>query len=251
MPRIAGRDRKQEFLDAARDLIFTEGATRFTIRRLAERVEVSEAAVYKHFPNKEALLLALLDSLFVGWELGMREIVGSAESAGKRLQQVADFHLENLLQRQFNPILLISDATDPAQAALREKLQFIAVSLSRVLRTLVQEGKTAGEFQADLDLEAATMTVLGAIQSTVLQWSLSRSKVLLKKRLGGAVSFLLHHFSADRPCTVKKSNGSRKRKSLRMSKASPKNDTLPKSKTSPKSKALPMRSTSRRRRSTP
>ena len=196
MPRIAGRDRKIELLDAARELIFTEGATRFTIRRLAERVQVSEAAVYRHFSSKEVLLLALLEKLFHGWEEGVQEIIDSRSSASERLQALANFHLEYLLERQFNPILLLSDATDPNQKTLREKLQHIASALYLAIYKLIQAGKQDGLFEANLDLEAATTTVIGIIQSTVLQWTLTQSKSLLRKRLDRALTFLLHFFQA-------------------------------------------------------
>ncbi|MFZ2955284.1 MAG: TetR/AcrR family transcriptional regulator [Candidatus Ozemobacteraceae bacterium] len=194
MPRIAGRDRKQELLDAARDLIFTEGATGFTIRRLAERVEVSEAAVYRHFPNKEALLLALLDMLFNGWDEGIQGILATDEPASKRLEELAKFHLDYLLNKQFNPLLLLSDATDPAQKALKAKLQHIASALYMAIDGLIQEGKESRLFAATLDHEAATVTFLGVIQSTVLQWSLTQSKSFLRKRMNQAVAFLLHCF---------------------------------------------------------
>jgi len=200
MPKIAGRDRKIELLDAARELIFTEGPTRFTIRRLAERVQVSEAAVYRHFSSKEILLLELLDKLFHGWEEGIQKILVSRASASDRLQKLGNFHLDYLLERQFNPILLLSDAADPNQKALREKLQHIASALFMAIHKLIQEGKQDHLFESNLDLEAATTTVIGIIQSTVLQWTLTQSKALLRKRLNRGVAFLVQCFQTNFSC---------------------------------------------------
>lgn len=196
MPRIAGRDRKVELLEAARDLIFTEGASRFTIRRLAERVQVSEAAAYRHYASKEALLLALLDWLFRDWANGIRIVLLSTCEASQRLRQLADFHLDYLLNSQFNPILLLSDATDPSQKALQEKLQTIASHLYQAIVQVIQEGITAKEFAPHLETEVAAFTVLGAIQGSALQWSLTQSKQALRGRLTRAVSYLTQCFQS-------------------------------------------------------
>ena len=196
MPKIAGRDRRTELLEAARDLIFTEGATRFTIRRLADRVQVSEAAVYRHFNNKEALLLALLDQLFQGWSDGLDLILESPRSAADRLLQLADFHLDYLLIRQFNPILLLSDATDPDQKSLLRKLQGIAAHLYTSITRVIGSGKTSGEFDPGLEVEVAGFAVLGAIQSTALQWSLTHEKKQLRPRLLKVLAYLTRCFQS-------------------------------------------------------
>lgn len=50
------------YLNAALDIIREEGVDRLTMRHLAETLDVSAMAVYKHFPNKKELLKALLDA---------------------------------------------------------------------------------------------------------------------------------------------------------------------------------------------
>ncbi len=183
MPKIVGRDRKQELLETARELIFTEGTTRFTIRRLADRVQISEAAIYRHYPSKEALLLSVLRDSFRGWQEGLAEIVEQDLPAGDSLCALAVFHVEHLLTRQFNPILLLSDATDPEQPELRCELQKIAAGLHEAMRRLVQKGVDTGEFSSDLDLDSATRAFMGGIQATVIQWSLLQKAKGLREQV--------------------------------------------------------------------
>ncbi|MDX1695524.1 MAG: TetR family transcriptional regulator [Ketobacteraceae bacterium] len=50
------------YLNAALDIIREDGIERLTMRHLAEKLDVSAMAVYKHFANKNELLKALLDA---------------------------------------------------------------------------------------------------------------------------------------------------------------------------------------------
>src|ERR1700733_5117561 len=61
------RDReavRRAILDAARDLFVAEGFQHVTIRKIAERIEYSPAAIYSYFPSKDDIFFALADEGF-------------------------------------------------------------------------------------------------------------------------------------------------------------------------------------------
>jgi AcrR family transcriptional regulator len=61
------RDRegiRRKILDAARELFVTEGYRNVSIRKVAERVEYSPAALYGYFPSKDDLFFALAEDGF-------------------------------------------------------------------------------------------------------------------------------------------------------------------------------------------
>src|SRR5262245_56437886 len=60
-PRPATADR---ILRAARNLFEREGATGVSMRRVAAAVGLSPMAIYRHFPNREALLKRIGDDSF-------------------------------------------------------------------------------------------------------------------------------------------------------------------------------------------
>jgi AcrR family transcriptional regulator len=51
-------------LDAARDLFVAEGYSNVSIRKIAERIEYSPAAIYSYFPSKDDIFLALAEEGF-------------------------------------------------------------------------------------------------------------------------------------------------------------------------------------------
>src|SRR6185295_18430966 len=61
------RDReavRRAILDAARDLFVHEGYHNVSIRKIAERIEYSPAAIYGYFPSKDDIFFALAEEGF-------------------------------------------------------------------------------------------------------------------------------------------------------------------------------------------
>ena len=61
------RDReavRRAILDAARDLFVTEGYANVSIRKIAERIEYSPAAIYSYFPSKDDIFFELAEEGF-------------------------------------------------------------------------------------------------------------------------------------------------------------------------------------------
>jgi AcrR family transcriptional regulator len=61
------RDREavgRAILDAARDLFTSEGYQQVSIRKIAERIEYSPAAIYGYFPSKDDIFFALAEEGF-------------------------------------------------------------------------------------------------------------------------------------------------------------------------------------------
>jgi AcrR family transcriptional regulator len=55
---------RQAILDAARDLFIAEGYRHVSIRKIAERIEYSPAAIYSYFPSKDDIFFALAEEGF-------------------------------------------------------------------------------------------------------------------------------------------------------------------------------------------
>src|SRR6202158_5057046 len=73
------RDReavRRSILDAARELFVAEGFQNVSIRKIAERIEYSPAAIYGYFPSKDDIFFALAEEGFR--LLGDSAAVGSA-----------------------------------------------------------------------------------------------------------------------------------------------------------------------------
>ena len=72
------RDRERQaitdsILDAARELFLAEGYPSVSIRKIAERIEYSPAAIYSYYPSKDDIFLALAKEGFHRLDFGQRQ----------------------------------------------------------------------------------------------------------------------------------------------------------------------------------
>ena len=65
MVRTYKRDlpRREQIVNAARKLVIKCGSENVTVRRIAQEVGVSEAAIYRHFKSKRDILYLLVETI--------------------------------------------------------------------------------------------------------------------------------------------------------------------------------------------
>lgn len=81
---------RQSILTAARQIALQEGWQAVTIRKVAERIEYSPAALYEYFASKDAILTALLREGFHGLLLALQTAIASATEPETRLMRMID-----------------------------------------------------------------------------------------------------------------------------------------------------------------
>jgi len=90
----AKSDRRLQLLAAAERLIAERGFLAVRIEDIGAAAGVSGPAIYRHFPNKEAVLTELLVGISTRLLAGATEVVSSAKSADAALDGLIDFHLD-------------------------------------------------------------------------------------------------------------------------------------------------------------
>lgn len=173
--RKTGVQRCSQILEVSRDLIFNEGFSNFTIREVAGRIGISEAAIYRHFASKEELMLALLEALFIPWREAITRLNKEKFAFGKKLEELLQLHLHHLLDERLNPVLFLSEAVNPQNKRLLEVMRYNIGFLQQSIISMVKVGQKKGQVKADLLPDAIAATVLGLLQTSVIRWTLQRS----------------------------------------------------------------------------
>ena len=88
--RGEGHTRREEILQAAKELFLEEGYDHTTIRRIADRVGISAPALYLYFDDKEALMLALCDQTFEHLVHAIEEIERTVEDPLERIRRFGE-----------------------------------------------------------------------------------------------------------------------------------------------------------------
>ena len=130
--------RQEELLDIALDLAREVGLGGLTVRRLAERAGFSEAALYRHFPSKGALLQALMGRIESRFLPAVRAIAATEDRPpAERLAEVVRFHVRMVLAIDGLPMLLLAEAAATGDAALQDRIRRTAGGYLEVLEGLL------------------------------------------------------------------------------------------------------------------
>jgi AcrR family transcriptional regulator len=152
---------RQAILDAARDLFVSEGYRNVSIRKIAERIEYSPAAIYSYFLSKDDIFFALAEE-------GFRRLDAKIRSAGVHadpLQEVRTcwwaYYEFSKEQREFFQLMFVDRSVPQITeqwTGLAFVHQMLAVAASRLQRCI-----DAGLFHPDTQADVAMHLIWGAL----------------------------------------------------------------------------------------
>jgi AcrR family transcriptional regulator len=87
-------NRRAKLIAAAEQLIAERGFLSVRLEDIGAAAGVSGPAIYRHFPNKEALLVELLVGISTRLLEGGRAVVARSGDAGRALDGLIEFHLD-------------------------------------------------------------------------------------------------------------------------------------------------------------
>ncbi len=158
-----GRRRRAELLDAAEELFLAHGFHAVSVDDLGAAAGITGPGLYRHFPSKDALLMAVLDRI---WER-LAPAVEQAESApaADALEILLAAHLDLALDRPAALELLLRELPhlpeDYRRLARRNHERYVAVWA----RALTELGEGLGQEEA----QVLALGVHGLLDSTTLR----------------------------------------------------------------------------------
>ena len=160
------RDKEQlraSILDAARELFVAEGYRNVSIRKIAEKVEYSPAALYSYFPSKDDLFFALAAEGFRKlFEFTNDPAVFTAPDPLAAIRQgfLRYYQFSREHPEYFD--LMFVDRSVPKISQQWEGFQFVEQMIDEV-RALIQRAVDAGLFPADTNPDVAFHILWAAV----------------------------------------------------------------------------------------
>ena len=90
---------RREILDSAREIFINDGYDRFSMRKLAEKIDYSPTTIYIYFKNKDDLLFAICEEFFADFFAELNRIRSVSQDPIETLRQaylyLIEFGLKN------------------------------------------------------------------------------------------------------------------------------------------------------------
>ncbi len=152
---------RREILNAARELFINEGYERFSMRRLAEKIDYSATTIYLYFKDKDDLLFAICEEFFEHFSVQLNHIRSISQDPIETLRQallyLMEFGLKN--PNQYKVIFFTKSNIYGTQEEFVEK-ESMARNTYFVFREMVQNCIKAGRMlDLDVDVIAHTLAI--------------------------------------------------------------------------------------------
>ncbi|MBK7989007.1 MAG: TetR/AcrR family transcriptional regulator [Comamonadaceae bacterium] len=128
---------------------------------IAREVGVTQGALFKHFPSREAIWLAVMEwvtqHLLARLENAAKTPIGQATAnpALDALAGVFAAHIEFVRECPGVPRLIFHDLQQPADSPLKRQLGLLLQRYRQLLTQLLQDAVKHGEVPANLDVAAS------------------------------------------------------------------------------------------------
>jgi len=161
-------ERREQILQTLAQMLERPGAERVTTAALAARLQVSEAALYRHFASKAQMFEALIDFIernvfgLIG-HIAEREPAGTARAA-RIVAMVLQFGEKNPGMAR----VMVGDALVLEHERLQQRMNQLFDKLEAALRQSLREAPAEGSPTPDADAQA-TAAVLAAFVAGRLQ----------------------------------------------------------------------------------
>ena len=188
-------DRQIEIMELATKRIDQYGIQELTIKNLAADINLSEAALYRHFKSKNDILLSLLSYFIMDMQDRMLTIVERRDqSAKEQLKAIFQSQLKTFVQKPSIVSVVFSEGIFQFNKQLAEKLSDMMQMMNGHIKRLIEKGKEDGEFITLIGSQTMATIVMGSMRMVVLKWKLSGHKSNLLKDGNSILSDLLKMF---------------------------------------------------------
>jgi TetR/AcrR family transcriptional regulator len=196
--RLTTDQRQREIVAAVLALARERGPDAITTQAIADRMGVTQGAVFRHFPDKQAIWLAVF--AWVRESLGavLATAINEADSPLARIERAFLAHVAFIAANPGVPRVMFHEMQYPGDSLVRAEVRAMINSYRQRLTLLFRQAKAAGELPRDLDATLAPVSFIGAVQGLVIEASLAGDETGMVKRARKLLPLLLDGYRGRR-----------------------------------------------------
>lgn len=168
-PRQATEFRQAEIIATMVALAAERNPAEITTTDIAKAMNLTQGALFRHFPSKEAIRLAVIEWIETQLMARLADALAAAPNLLGGLEAMFLAHVRFTRQFPGAPRLVFAELQQPASSPVRERVQGVMQAYRQMLAEILVQAKTAHLISADVDVQAAAALFLGAIQGLVMQ----------------------------------------------------------------------------------
>jgi AcrR family transcriptional regulator len=186
--------RKEYLILTTIDIIEECGIQGLTTREIAKRQNVSEATIFRHYKNKNELLLAVLD-YYIQFDTDIFQSIRITdltpiEAIKYYVMEFAEYY------QNYPAITSITQIYDVLRyyPELENKVKEIQQNRTTMLTELIDTAREAGDISREYYSQMIAVMILGFIREICLNWRLEKYSFSFRDRIKASLNLFLKAF---------------------------------------------------------
>lgn len=170
--RQSAEERKAQIVAEVLRLADEIGPDRLSTTDVARAVGVSQPAIFRHFPTKDALWLAVAEAIADRLQRAWAEAEAGATGPHARLKALIGAQLSAISETPALPSILFSRELQVDNQALREVFRGLLGAFQGRLVAVIGDLQAAGDLKHDVSPEDVAILLTSLVQGIAIRWTL-------------------------------------------------------------------------------
>jgi AcrR family transcriptional regulator len=192
--RKSADNRKSEIVATALRLADELGPDRLTTLAVAKAVGVTQPGIFRHFPTKQDLWLAVAAQIAETMAAAWDDVLTTNQLPSEQLTALITVQLRQIAAHPAIPAILHSRELHTENAALRGQFMALMTRFQGLLVAALTQGRVQGELRADLVPQDAAILLISLVQGLAIRWSLGQRSFSLEDEGGRLLACQINLF---------------------------------------------------------
>lgn len=165
--------RQQEIIAASGKILITKGIKALTTKNLAIEMGFSESAIYRHFANKEEIIVSLFEYILGNFKLRLNQIITDQSGAIEKLNGIFESQCTFFSENPHFTMAVLADDIYYEGERVKSALSQIMTYKFGLIQNILEAGIKAGTIRNDLSPSELQHTIVGSFRLLLHKWRLS------------------------------------------------------------------------------
>ncbi len=166
---LPAAERRLATIEAVVELAGLGNPSEITTSAIAQHMGLTQGSVFKHFAARDAIVLAVMEWIAEKLLARVDKAVQGAASPLLALEAMFLSHVDFVAKHPGVPRLVFGELQQPGQSPSRRVVQTLQQRYRERVAAVLTDAIASGELDPAIDVEAAAVLFIGAIQGMVMQ----------------------------------------------------------------------------------
>lgn len=166
-----------EIIESAGKLLMKKGLKGLTTKNLAQEMAFSESALYRHFKNKEDIIVLLLDYLANNIKERLDAISENNTTSEEKLKELFNSQFQFFNKDPHFVVAILSEGLFDESEKINQSVMKIIHYKMQLITKIIEVGKENNEFTKAIETPEIVHIIIGSFRMMMLKWKFSKFEI--------------------------------------------------------------------------